>query len=106
MSYTALEFTGGVPFDIIKPVLERATADQLFMLEHHNPYLVEDTDKLWQFHCNREFRNKQREINIISFDTIQQLDKYPHSFFITNSFWNERKLLTDTTSFHLQSFRL
>ncbi|XP_043519098.1 transcription elongation factor B polypeptide 3 isoform X2 [Frieseomelitta varia] len=57
----ALEFTGGVPFDIIKPVLERATADQLFMLEHHNPYLIEDTDKLWQFHCNREFRNKERE---------------------------------------------
>lgn len=59
--YVALEFTGGVPFDIIKPVLERATADQLFMLEHYNPYLVEDTDKLWQYHCNREFRNKQRE---------------------------------------------
>ncbi|KOC62922.1 Transcription elongation factor B polypeptide 3 [Habropoda laboriosa] len=57
----ALEFTGGVPFDIIKPVLERATADQLFMLEHYNPYLIEDTDSLWQFHCNREFRNKQRE---------------------------------------------
>ncbi|XP_050485665.1 transcription elongation factor B polypeptide 3 isoform X2 [Bombus huntii] len=57
----ALEFTGGVPFDIIKPVLERATADQLFMLEHYNPYLVEDTDKLWKYHCNREFRNKQRE---------------------------------------------
>ncbi|XP_043260818.1 transcription elongation factor B polypeptide 3 isoform X1 [Colletes gigas] len=57
----ALEVTGGVPFDIIKPVLERATADQLFMLEHHNPYLIEDTDCLWQFHCNREFRNKQRE---------------------------------------------
>lgn len=61
MLYVALEFTGGVPFDIIKPVLERATADQLFMLEHYNPYLVEDTDKLWQYHCNREFRNKQRE---------------------------------------------
>ncbi|XP_012283397.1 transcription elongation factor B polypeptide 3 [Orussus abietinus] len=57
----ALEFTGGVPFYILKPVLERATSDQLFMLEHHNPYLVEDTDALWQFHCNREFRNKQRE---------------------------------------------
>ncbi|XP_076162465.1 transcription elongation factor elongin A [Ptiloglossa arizonensis] len=57
----ALEFTGGVPFDIIKPVLERATADQLFMLEHYNPYLIEDTDCLWQFHSNREFRNKQRE---------------------------------------------
>ncbi|XP_015177965.1 PREDICTED: transcription elongation factor B polypeptide 3-like isoform X2 [Polistes dominula] len=57
----ALEFTGGVPYDIIKPVLERATADQLYMLEHHNPYLIEDTDSLWQFHCNREFRNKQRQ---------------------------------------------
>lgn len=50
-----------MPFDIIKPVLERATADQLFMLEHYNPYLIEDTDCLWQFHSNREFRNKQRE---------------------------------------------
>nr|XP_031837825.1 transcription elongation factor B polypeptide 3 isoform X2 [Nomia melanderi] len=57
----ALEFTGGVPFDIIKPVLERATPDQLFMLEHYNPYLIEDTDRLWEFHCNRQFRNKERE---------------------------------------------
>lgn len=59
--YAALEFTGGVPFEIIRPVLERATADQLFMLEHYNPYLIDDTDVLWQFHCNREFRTKQRE---------------------------------------------
>lgn len=59
--FTALEFTGGVPYDIIKPVLERATPDQLFSLEHHNPYLIEDTDMLWQYHCNREFRTKQRE---------------------------------------------
>ncbi|XP_011159769.1 transcription elongation factor B polypeptide 3 [Solenopsis invicta] len=57
----ALEFTGGVPYDILKPILERATADQLFMLEHHNPYLVEDTDILWQYHCNREFRNNERQ---------------------------------------------
>ncbi|XP_067216300.1 transcription elongation factor B polypeptide 3 isoform X2 [Linepithema humile] len=57
----ALEYTGGVPYDILKPVLERATADQLFMLEHYNSYLVEDTDTLWQYHCNREFRNKGRQ---------------------------------------------
>ncbi|XP_076379458.1 transcription elongation factor elongin A [Megalopta genalis] len=57
----ALEFTGGVPYDIIKTVLERATADQLFMLEHYNPYLIEDTNRLWEFHCSRQFRNKQRE---------------------------------------------
>ncbi|XP_012253903.2 transcription elongation factor B polypeptide 3 [Athalia rosae] len=57
----ALEFTGGIPYDIIKPVLERATPDQLFSLEHHNPYLIEDTDTLWQYHCNREFRTKKRQ---------------------------------------------
>ncbi|KAG5309507.1 ELOA1 factor, partial [Acromyrmex insinuator] len=57
----ALEFTGGVPYDILKPILERATCDQLFMLEHHNPYLIEDTDVLWKYHCNREFKNKDRQ---------------------------------------------
>lgn len=57
----ALEFTGGVPYDILKPILERATPDQLFMLEHYNPYLMEDTDILWQYHCNREFRSNDRQ---------------------------------------------
>ncbi|KAL0117307.1 hypothetical protein PUN28_010274 [Cardiocondyla obscurior] len=57
----ALEFTGGVPYDILKPILERATPEQLFMLEHHNPYLIEDTDILWKYHCNREFRKNERQ---------------------------------------------
>lgn len=57
----ALEYTGGVPYYIIKPVLERSTPDQLFMLEHHNPYLIEESDSLWQFHCNKDFRTKKRE---------------------------------------------
>ncbi|KAB0800486.1 hypothetical protein PPYR_01375 [Photinus pyralis] len=57
----ALEYTGGVPYLILKPVIERANPDQLFMLEHHNPYLIEDTDELWQLHCNKEFRSKKRE---------------------------------------------
>lgn len=57
----ALEYTGGVPYLILKPVIERANPDQLFMLEHHNPYLIEETDELWQLHCNKEFRTKRRE---------------------------------------------
>ncbi|KAJ8967589.1 hypothetical protein NQ317_013194 [Molorchus minor] len=56
----ALEYTGGVPYIILKPVLERATPDQLFNMEHHNPYLIEDTDGLWQLHCQKEFRTKKR----------------------------------------------
>ncbi|GJQ74769.1 EloA [Trypoxylus dichotomus] len=57
----ALEYTGGVPYAILKPILDKATPDQLFMLEHHNPYLIEDTDEIWKFHCQKEFRNKKRE---------------------------------------------
>lgn len=59
--WTGLGFTGGIPYDILKPVLERATADQLFTLENYNPYLIEDTDPLWEFHCNKEFRKFKRE---------------------------------------------
>jgi len=57
----ALECTGGVPFDILKPVLERATVDQLLQIEDYNNYLIEDTDILWQQHCKRRFRGKQPE---------------------------------------------
>lgn len=57
----ALEYTGGVPYSVLKPVLEKCTATQLFTLEHHNPYLIEDSDELWQLHCQREFRNKTRD---------------------------------------------
>lgn len=56
----ALEYTGGVPYDIIKPILERASPDQLLNMEHFNPYLIEDTDHLWSQHCNRKFRSQKR----------------------------------------------
>ncbi|KAI5713104.1 hypothetical protein M8J76_004647 [Diaphorina citri] len=55
----SLEYTGGVPYDILKPVLERATAEQLYQLEHYNPYLMEDTGPHWEFHCSRDFRGKK-----------------------------------------------
>uniref|UniRef100_A0A2M4AL32 Putative transcription elongation factor b polypeptide 3 n=1 Tax=Anopheles triannulatus TaxID=58253 RepID=A0A2M4AL32_9DIPT len=52
--------TGGIPFYILKPVLERATPNQLLHLEHYNPQFVEDSDVLWEQHCKRTFRSKQR----------------------------------------------
>ncbi|RZC34468.1 transcription elongation factor B polypeptide 3 [Asbolus verrucosus] len=57
----ALEYTGGVPYSVLKPILEKSNPNQLYSLEHHNPYLIEDTDELWQIHCQKEFRNKKRE---------------------------------------------
>lgn len=55
-----LECTGGVPFDILRPVLERASTDQLQNIEYYNPYLLEDSDVLWEPHCKRKFRTRKR----------------------------------------------
>ncbi|XP_058812639.1 transcription elongation factor B polypeptide 3 [Topomyia yanbarensis] len=52
---------GGIPFDLLKPVIERATPQQLFNLEHFNPYLMEDTDTLWELQCKRTFRSQKRK---------------------------------------------
>ncbi|XP_037948311.1 transcription elongation factor B polypeptide 3 [Teleopsis dalmanni] len=57
----ALEYTGGVPFEVLRPVLERATPQQLFVFEDFNPYLMEDTDILWQQHCQRSYRLQKRQ---------------------------------------------
>ncbi|OWR49626.1 transcription elongation factor B polypeptide 3 like protein [Danaus plexippus plexippus] len=57
----ALEYTGGVPYEILKPVVDKATPQQLFVLEHYNPYLMDDTDHLWQKFCEKSFRNKKRQ---------------------------------------------
>lgn len=57
----ALEYTGGVPFEILKPVLERASPEQLEQFEHYNPYLMEDSDILWQQHCQRKFKACKRQ---------------------------------------------
>ncbi|CAO1443299.1 unnamed protein product [Diamesa serratosioi] len=56
-----LEVTGGIPFDILRPVLERAKPNQLANIEYYNPYLVEESDVLWEPHCKRKFRTKKRE---------------------------------------------
>lgn len=56
----ALEYTGGVPFEILKPVIERATPEQLSSFEHFNPYLMDDSDVLWQQHCQRKFKARKR----------------------------------------------
>lgn len=56
-----LEYTGGVPFDILKPILERASPEQLTLFEHYNPYLMDDSDVLWQQHCQRKFKAYKRQ---------------------------------------------
>jgi len=51
-----LDVIGGIPYDIILPVLERANPQQLYKLEYYNPHLLDDTDGLWRRHCEKEFK--------------------------------------------------
>ncbi|XP_041644880.1 elongin A, like isoform X2 [Cheilinus undulatus] len=51
--------TGGVPFDILEPVLERCTPEQLLRIEECNPIYVGETDNLWGKHCQRDFKDSR-----------------------------------------------
>eukprot|EP00795_Rhopilema_esculentum_P008029 gene8030-13940_t len=57
----ALEDTGGVPYEILEPLLAKASPAQLIRLEEFNPYFTEDSGELWKKHCLREFRGSQPE---------------------------------------------
>ncbi|XP_040205766.1 elongin-A-like isoform X2 [Rana temporaria] len=52
----SIQEVGGVPFDILKPVLERCTPEQLNRIEECNPDFMEDSDYLWKKHCERDFK--------------------------------------------------
>ncbi|XP_077343936.1 elongin-A-like [Lithobates pipiens] len=55
----SIQEVGGVPFDILKPVLERCTPEQLNRIEECNPDFTEDSDYLWRKHCERDFKGHQ-----------------------------------------------
>lgn len=56
-----MEYTGGIPYSLLKPILEGATPVQLYQFENYNNYIIGETDDLWKFHCQREFRKETRE---------------------------------------------
>ncbi|KAI4812577.1 hypothetical protein KUCAC02_023952 [Chaenocephalus aceratus] len=51
--------TGGVPFAILEPVLERCTPQQLLHIEECNPIYIGETDHLWGKHCQRDFKDSR-----------------------------------------------
>ncbi|KAG8184846.1 hypothetical protein JTE90_012094 [Oedothorax gibbosus] len=60
----AIEYMGGVvPYFVLKQVLVKCTPQQLYNIEDYNPYLLEDTQELWEVHYKKEFRNLQRQEN-------------------------------------------
>uniref|UniRef100_A0A8C1YIN3 Elongin A n=2 Tax=Cyprinus carpio TaxID=7962 RepID=A0A8C1YIN3_CYPCA len=57
----SIDEVGGVPFEILEPVLERCTPEQLYRIEQCNPYFTEDSDDLWMKHCQRDFKHEPRQ---------------------------------------------
>ncbi|XP_051949289.1 elongin-A-like [Xyrauchen texanus] len=53
----SIDEVGGVPFEILEPVLERCTPEQLYRIEQCNQYFTEDSDDLWMRHCQRDFKH-------------------------------------------------
>ncbi|KAM8851495.1 elongin A, like [Synchiropus picturatus] len=51
--------TGGVPFEVLEPVLERCTPEQLLRIEEFNPMYIGETDHLWGKHCQRDFKDSK-----------------------------------------------
>ncbi|XP_065194510.1 transcription elongation factor B polypeptide 3-like [Sycon ciliatum] len=45
-----------LPYHVISPLLEKASAAQLSRLESFNPQIVDDTGELWKRHCMKDFR--------------------------------------------------
>ncbi|XP_071998390.1 elongin-A-like [Engystomops pustulosus] len=52
----SIQEVGGVPFEILKPVLNRCTPEQLNRIEECNPVFMEDSGNLWKKHCERDFK--------------------------------------------------
>ncbi|KAM6432697.1 elongin-A-like [Rhynochetos jubatus] len=56
----SLREVGGVPFEILEPVLTCCTPEQLFRIEQCNTMFTEESDHLWKKHCQRDFKRERR----------------------------------------------
>ncbi|XP_076865114.1 elongin-A [Brachyhypopomus gauderio] len=54
----SIEEVGGVPFEILEPVLDRCTPEQLYRIEQFNQYFIEESADLWMRHCQRDFKRE------------------------------------------------
>ncbi|KAH8026032.1 hypothetical protein HPB51_015381 [Rhipicephalus microplus] len=79
-----MAYTGGVPYDILRPILEKCTPKQLYTLEDYNPvsFNCNVPASGWRFfliHCTREFKSScpdagetWRELYLKKFDEREE----------------------------------
>lgn len=56
----SIEECGGLSYDVLEPVLERAQPDALARIEEYNPYLMQDSAPLWLRFCEKNFPKAER----------------------------------------------
>jgi hypothetical protein len=58
-----------LPYDVVKPILDSATPEQLHLIIDNNPDYVDDAEPLWQHFCLIHFKDAQRD----EFETYYEL---------------------------------
>ncbi|CAG9760407.1 unnamed protein product [Ceutorhynchus assimilis] len=54
-------YTGGAPYSVLEPILEKANPAQLYRIEFNNQYLIDgQTDALWELHCKRDLKYRKK----------------------------------------------
>ncbi|XP_017768509.1 PREDICTED: dentin sialophosphoprotein-like, partial [Nicrophorus vespilloides] len=57
----SLVYTRGASYALLKPILEKLKPNQLLNLEKHNPYIIDESEELWSYHCKKQFHDRNRE---------------------------------------------
>jgi len=50
-----------LPIDVVKPILDAATPDQLYLIVDNNPDYVDDAEPLWKQFCSIHFKDAKPE---------------------------------------------
>ncbi|KAJ2244188.1 hypothetical protein GGI13_006323 [Coemansia sp. RSA 455] len=58
-----LRHLGVTPQFLVADALAQCTPEQLDTLEHHNPHIVDDNERLWMSHCVRKYRDLQKRLD-------------------------------------------
>ncbi|KAF7363685.1 hypothetical protein MSAN_01026100 [Mycena sanguinolenta] len=66
-------------YDLVKPILERCTVDQLLRLEQASPYLKKDTPEIWKDLCFRTYPTAAERYHR---GEIQEPDSWKDQYFV------------------------
>ena len=107
------DFGDNVRFELVKPILELASANLVARVEAACPRIELDTEYIWKAHCNRQFSVLMREYNT---DTWEGSRPWKNAFFqckqeealrlkqLSSKIRNQRQDLEDRKKSHQVKF--